>query len=139
MQYARSPLFPFGKPTDLRQVIDYTGHTLCYDVARKQPLWVSEILTKESLKGRANRKQSKFRVDDQLPEGTSATNGDYHKSGWSRGHMAAAGNFKSNQQAMDDTFYLSNIVPQNIDNNSGFWNRLETYCRDLTEQFDKFT
>lgn len=38
---------------------------------------------------------------------------------------------------MDDTFYLSNIVPQNIDNNSGFWNRLETYCRDLTEQFDK--
>lgn len=41
------------------------------------------------------------------------------------------------QEAMDDTFLLSNIVPQNYENNSGFWNRFEMYCRDLTAKFEK--
>lgn len=40
------------------------------------------------------------------------------------------------QDAMSETFYLSNIVPQDIDNNAGFWNRFEIYCRDLTKKFD---
>ncbi|KAG9347783.1 hypothetical protein JZ751_003798 [Albula glossodonta] len=37
---------------------------------------------------------------------------------------------------MAETFYLSNIVPQNYENNAGFWNRLEMYCRDLTKRFE---
>lgn len=36
---------------------------------------------------------------------------------------------------MKETFYLSNILPQNYENNAGFWNRLECYCRDLTKKF----
>lgn len=39
------------------------------------------------------------------------------------------------QRAMDETFYLSNIVPQNFQNNAGFWNRFEIYCRELTKKF----
>ncbi|PKU37462.1 hypothetical protein llap_12234 [Limosa lapponica baueri] len=40
------------------------------------------------------------------------------------------------QTAMAETFYLSNIVPQNYENNAGFWNRMEMYCRELTERFE---
>ena len=36
---------------------------------------------------------------------------------------------------MDETFLLSNIVPQDFDNNGDFWNRTEIYCRDLTKKF----
>jgi DNA/RNA endonuclease G (NUC1) len=36
---------------------------------------------------------------------------------------------------MKESFYLSNILPQNLENNSGFWNRLEIYCRDLTKKY----
>lgn len=43
--------------------------------------------------------------------------------------MAPAGNNKYCQTWMDDTFLLSNIVPQDIQNNGDFWNRLEIYCR----------
>ncbi len=40
------------------------------------------------------------------------------------------------QIAMNDTFLLSNILPQDIDNNGGFWNRFEIYCREhLPEHF----
>ena len=56
-------------------------------------------------------------------------NDDFWDSGWSRGHMAPAGNNKYCQTWMDDTFLLSNIVPQDIQNNGDFWNRLEIYCR----------
>ncbi|XP_032644956.2 nuclease EXOG, mitochondrial [Chelonoidis abingdonii] len=66
----------------------------------------------------------------------SAVNEDYVGSGWSRGHMAPAGDNKYSTQAMAETFYLSNIVPQNYKNNAGFWNRMEMYCRELTERFE---
>lgn len=36
---------------------------------------------------------------------------------------------------MDETFLLSNIVPQDMENNSGYWNLIEIYCRDLTKKF----
>nr|KAF6420309.1 exo/endonuclease G [Molossus molossus] len=50
--------------------------------------------------------------------------------------MAPAGNNKFSSKAMAETFYLSNIVPQNFDNNAGYWNRIEMYCRELTERFE---
>ena len=37
---------------------------------------------------------------------------------------------------MKESFYLSNILPQNLENNVGFWNRLEIYCRDLTKKYE---
>ena len=36
---------------------------------------------------------------------------------------------------MKETFYLSNVVLQDLDNNGNYWNRLEIYCRDLASQF----
>lgn len=44
-----------------------------------------------------------------------ATNADYKGSGFDRGHLAAAGNHKWSQKAMEDTFYLSNVAPQVAD------------------------
>ncbi|KAK3725332.1 hypothetical protein QZH41_008958, partial [Actinostola sp. cb2023] len=42
---------------------------------------------------------------------------------------------KFNQEAMNETFFLSNIVPQDLDNNANFWYRLESYCRTLTKRY----
>ena len=36
---------------------------------------------------------------------------------------------------MDETFFLSNIVPQDFENNSGFWYRMEAYSRGLTKRY----
>uniref|UniRef100_A0A5F9DN63 Exo/endonuclease G n=1 Tax=Oryctolagus cuniculus TaxID=9986 RepID=A0A5F9DN63_RABIT len=88
------------------------------------------------LPGDADRKHCKFKPDPNIPPAFSAFNQDYVGSGWSRGHMAPAGNNKFSSKAMAETFYLSNIVPQDFDNNSGIWNRIEMYCRELTERFD---
>lgn len=37
---------------------------------------------------------------------------------------------------MAETFYLSNVVPQNSNNNAGFWYRLEAYCRVLARRYN---
>lgn len=36
---------------------------------------------------------------------------------------------------MDDTFYYTNIAPQNCKNNKGLWHRIECYCRKLAEKY----
>ncbi|XP_061624962.1 endonuclease G, mitochondrial isoform X2 [Phyllopteryx taeniolatus] len=64
-----------------------------------------------------------------------ATNGDYRGSGLDRGHMAAAANHKWSQKAMDDTFYLTNVAPQNPHMNQNAWNNLEKLCRSLTKLY----
>ncbi|XP_068094726.1 nuclease EXOG, mitochondrial [Hyperolius riggenbachi] len=132
----KSLLEEFGFPQSGAEVRQYIGHALSYDQEKKTPLWVIEHLTREKTVGNANRKHCKFRPDPNIPVMFSAANEDYMRSGWSRGHMAPAGDNKYSSEAMAETFYLSNIVPQNYENNGGFWNRLEMYCRDLTERFD---
>lgn len=131
-----SELFKYGLPLRSPDFVAYRNHALCYDQQKRIPHWVAEHITKQNLIGIANRKHSQFRPDSSINLMFSAQNSDYYNSGWSRGHMVPAGDCKFDQDAMSDTFYLSNIVPQDIDNNAGFWNRFEMYCRDLTNKFD---
>lgn len=128
-------IMKYGVPDTGHMVRYYSNHVLVYDQQKRIPMWVAEHLTRENLTGSANRRHAKFTPDPSVDAVFSAENGDYWKSGWSRGHMAPAGNNKMSQTAMQDSFYLSNILPQDLDNNAGFWNRLEMYCRDLTKKF----
>lgn len=59
-----------------------------------------------------------------------SSNEDYLRSGFDRGHLAAAGNHKVTQSLMDQTFVLSNISPQvGKGFNRDVWNDLEQYVR----------
>ncbi|KAM8758166.1 nuclease EXOG, mitochondrial isoform 1-T1 [Rhynchonycteris naso] len=126
----------FGFPLTGTETKCYTNHALSYDQSKRVPRWVLEHISKSKIMGDADRRDCNFKPDPSIPQAFSAVNKDYIGSGWSRGHMAPAGNNKFSSKAMAETFYLSNIVPQNIDNNAGYWNRIEMYCRELTERFE---
>lgn len=128
-------IFKYGLPKRSPEYLRFKNHVLCYDQAKKTPRWVLEHLTKEKIKGEADRVHSVFKPDPNVPALFQSSNDDYWDSGWSRGHMAPASNSKYNQDAMDATFLLSNIVPQDLDNNAIFWYRLEAYCRSLTKRY----
>eukprot|EP00118_Oscarella_pearsei_P004908 m.21793 g.21793 ORF g.21793 m.21793 type:complete len:326 (+) comp28222_c0_seq1:54-1031(+) len=134
IELPNSKLSRHGMPSIGPDIMHYESHSVHYDQARKVPLWSFERISRANLDGPANRKHSRFRPDDQVPALFRSSNGDYWHSGWSRGHMAPAGNNKHSQSAMDDTFFLTNIVPQDLDNNGGYWNLLETKCRDLAKE-----
>ncbi|KAM9417204.1 nuclease EXOG, mitochondrial isoform 1-T1 [Salvelinus alpinus] len=133
---AQQDIGRYGFPLTGAEIRYYANHTLSYNQAMKTPRWVAEHLSHEKLLGKADRKHCKFKPDPSIPEPFTAHNADYLGSGWSRGHMAPAGDNKTSEQSMAETFYLSNIVPQNYENNAGYWNRLEMYCRDLAKRFD---
>lgn len=133
----KSGILKYGAPTSgVSEVLQYNNHVLEYDAVKKVPKWVAEHISKEKAFGsEANRKLARFDKDPNIPALLSSDNRDFRGSGWSRGHMAPAGNNKHSQSAMNETFYLTNIVPQDIDNNGNYWNRLEIFCRELTNQY----
>lgn len=133
----------YGTPKLLSEntILYNSNHVLQYDGRTRTPFWVAEHITKDHINPQnsqhlANRKKSKFRTDPRLAQLVQADNQDFWDSGWSRGHMAPAGNNKHDQDSMNDTFYLSNIVAQDFDNNGDFWNRFESFGRNLTKKFN---
>ena len=87
-------VFKYGQPHGSQEILRYKNHVLAYDTARKVPLWVAEHLTNEKLKAadvQAERTKSSFQPDPNIPTIFQARNEDYYKSGWTRGHMAPAG------------------------------------------------
>ncbi|MFZ0565777.1 MAG: DNA/RNA non-specific endonuclease, partial [Chlamydiales bacterium] len=117
-------------------VLEREGYSPLYDGRSKTALWVYEELTRDSLKGSANRDQIRSTQDPNIPEIIQSDLKDYKGSGFDRGHLAPAGDHKASEAQMEETFYLSNISPQVPDFNRGYWRAFEIYIRALTNEFD---
>ncbi|GAA5967795.1 hypothetical protein JCM8115_006448 [Rhodotorula mucilaginosa] len=115
-----------------------TAYTAAYDRRNRIPAWTAEHLNAASLKsGGGDRQSATFREDPDVPEMFQAKLLDYFRSGYDRGHMVPAADAKQSQQAMSETFLLSNIAPQVGDGfNRHYWAYLEAFCRDLTKSFE---
>lgn len=119
---------PVCNYTRSETILKHTGYTVSYNVDWKLPNWVSYELTGIKTKGQSSRKNS-FKIHPQL-KGISATNEDYQKSGYDKGHMAPAADMKWNSTAMEESFYFSNICPQHPELNRKGWKELEAKVRD---------
>ncbi|KDQ60592.1 hypothetical protein JAAARDRAFT_125516 [Jaapia argillacea MUCL 33604] len=118
-----------------------------YDRRLRHPAWTAEHLTLAKL-GRSlvessstesesgDRSRSAFSEDESIPALFRAKLKDYFRSGYDRGHMVPAADAKISQEAMNETFLLSNIAPQVGDGfNRHYWAYLEDWCRRLTGSF----
>ena len=110
------------------QIIHHTGYIVSYNKDLKLPNWVSYELTREETKGKEKR-SNRF-ITDPLVKGLIATNADYARSGYDKGHMASAADMKWSPQAMEASFYFSNICPQHPQLNRRGWKKLEEKIRD---------
>jgi endonuclease G len=109
----------------------YDNFILSYDRRNRTANWVLEHLTADNIVGQPiDRKNIEFFEDKSIHPYFRSTNEDYRGSGYDRGHLAAAGNHRSDQRLVAQTFILSNISPQvGKGFNRDVWNRLEKYCR----------
>ena len=119
-------------------LISYSGYEVMYNPDYKLPLWVKYELVASETDGENTRKGLSFRQDPSahFPQ---AEDSDYRNSGWSRGHMAPAGDFKWSSQAMAETFYFTNCCPQNQSLNAGQWSTLEKKVRNWANKYGSVT
>jgi endonuclease G len=117
-----------------RQIVKHTYYTLSYNEKFEQAEWVAYELKKEYLKN-SNYKRPYFIEDPSVTTG-SADWRNYKKSGYDKGHLCPAGDMEFNENAYNDTFYTSNISPQDHDFNSGIWNRLEQKTRYWASKYN---
>lgn len=109
--------------------ISRAGYSLGYSGFLKSALWVCETIDPAELVGEAGRRD-RFQEDPLMPESLRSRLEDYRGSGYDRGHLAAAGNFKSEQIQNDESFYLTNIAPQVPAFNQQIWAALEEWTRE---------
>ena len=116
-------------PIEGEQIIRHTGYTLSYNEEHELPSYVAYELTRAEVLGGGEREDS-FKEDKAVRTG-SAELSDYRGSGYDRGHMAPAADFKWSAEAMSDTFFLSNMAPQDPSFNRGIWADLEAVVRTM--------
>ena len=117
-------------------VIRHAAFILAYDADAKIPKWVAYELTAEETHGEAERDELFFKMDPSYKR-SQAMREDYSDSGWTKGHMACAADFKWDVDAMEETFYLTNVCPQDEELNKGDWNYLEKQVRYWARHFGR--
>lgn len=95
----------------------------------RTPLWAAEHLTRDRLlDARGLKRSNNFRADTRLPYNERAELSDYARSGYDRGHMAPSADF-DDPTSQDESFLLSNMIPQVPENNRGIHEGIESAVR----------
>ena len=118
------------------ELIFHSAYTLSYNPKTLIANWVAYELTAEETDGPWTRKGLRFMPDPDC-KSRQADNNDYRNSGYSRGHLAPAGDMKWDSVAMLECFYFTNCIPQDKELNNGRWNQLEMKTRALARKYGK--
>lgn len=116
-------------------ILVYSGFVLNYNPDRLIPNWVAYELTAEEVGGEVPRARG-FSMDPNYT-GRQAMREDYSNSGWDKGHMAPSADMKWSQAAMTESFYLTNICPQDPTLNGRDWHVLENRVRDWALRYGR--
>ncbi len=113
--------------TNRGYLIQHTYFTLSYSETNRQAEWVAYNLTPSFINGPQERTDN-FKIDPKV-KSNPVGSGDYSGSGYDRGHLCPAGDMKLNLTSMSESFYMSNMSPQDPSFNRGIWETLESRVR----------
>lgn len=130
------PLCPesYGDHKD-HQIIRHKAYTICYRESYEQAEYSAYCIEEKELEKAAKRSDD-FRPDDKVST-CSATLADYKGSGYDRGHLSPAADFAYDEEAMSESFFMSNMSPQAGSLNRGIWKDLESNVRTWAKDYGK--
>lgn len=139
------------------QILNRIGYTTSYNCNTKCPNWVAWHLTSVRTDGPFTRKGVPYYTNDGNVDGIGYVTQETCRNGyfvdleakeprqqlsdWTRdynmshGHMCPAGDNKWNKTAMNQSFLLTNMCPQDEKLNGGGWKKLEEKCRTWANQY----
>jgi endonuclease G len=130
-----APLDDFLPAHGTGQIIHHFAYTMEFADTYKQPVWVCYMICRSRVEASEAPRTDDFRPDPSV--GTkSATPRDYSRSGYDKGHLAPSADFRWNEQAQSESFFMSNMSPQTPALNRGIWKHLEDKVREWGRDFD---
>lgn len=119
---------PYGQPaTHNTTNICHQGYYTAYDANNKVPVFVSWNLTADHARGCNSRLGSFTR--DPMAAGKDVPPSAYDGSGYDRGHLADANDFNYDPAQERQSFYMTNMTPQDPGLNRGPWKWVEQASR----------
>ena len=122
---------PRLKPQEI--VINHYAYSLSYNEPNEQANWVAYELTSDETNSTFSR-SNKF-IEDPLVKTGTAGDKDYSGSGYDKGHLAPAADMSWSASAMKESFYYSNMSPQDPSFNRGVWKRIEELVRAWAKEY----
>ena len=132
---ALSELMEIPALTTGGRIVQHGAYVSCYNPETLIPDWVAYELTAEETGGTHSRGGIEFRMDPDLKGVTQAMREDYNGSGWSKGHLMPAADAAFSNSTMSETFYFTNICPQDETLNAGDWQYLEKRVRNWANRY----
>ena len=135
-----------------KQILYRKGYTASYNNKTLCPNWVAWKLTKDHTDGSYPKTGIPYYSDDGSVTPETLKNNYFvdleaekprqEHSDWlerpsdiDHGHMCPAGDNKWDKAAMNQSYLLTNMCPQNSSLNSGGWNKLEEKCRKWANSY----
>ena len=121
---------PVSSITENTQYICHGNYAIHYRYDTKTAEYVVERLDKSDITGPAKRKND-FGPDPKVDDDKEAQLDDYKGHPYDRGHLSPAANNRTDDQQMSESFFLTNMVPQDPGHNRGIWRILEIGVRNV--------
>ena len=120
---------PVSSIKENTQYICHTNYAVHYRYDTKTAEFVVERLDKADITGPAKRKNN-FGPDPKVDDAKEAQLDDYKGHPYDRGHLSPAADNRADDNQMSESFYLTNMVPQDPGHNRGIWRILEIAVRN---------
>lgn len=119
----------FPKVSEKETILCKNGFVIGYSTEKKTLLWVAEKI--EPSTQYIIKKRDAFHKDSSVPSSSQSSNSDFVGTGYDKGHMVPFEDMTFSKESAYDSMSLTNIVPQNYQNNRGGWKALEMQARKM--------
>ena len=124
---------PISSITTNTQYVCHGNYALHYRYDTKTAEYVVEHLDTTDITGPAKRKNN-FGPDPLVDDALEAQLEDYKGHPYDRGHLSPAADNRTDDEQMSESFYLTNMIPQDPGNNRGIWRILEVGVRNTAAE-----
>lgn len=132
-----APVFTKSSLSQNTYQLCYKGFATQYSGISKTGLWSAHYLTPSRIKsGKAIKRENNFFEETRVPRHHRALLSSYKSSGYDRGHLSPSADQGSRAQ-QNDSFSLSNIIPQAPENNQVSWSFAEQSVRTMVTKSKK--
>ena len=117
------------------RIVQHGAYVSSYNPETRIPDWVAYELTAEETGGTLKREGIEFRMDPDLKGVRQAMREDYSGSGWTKGHLMPAADAAFSNSTLSESFYFTNVCPQDETLNAGDWQYLEKKVRQWANRY----